>query len=155
MEEHASPQGHPERPQRIATVLSRFQKSGLADRSKLLEPREAADEELLRAHTQEHLDSVSCWFVPGGESIQVRGDNFCSEGTHRAARLAAGCVTEAALCVLSGEAEASFAVVRPPGHHAECARAGGFCFFNNASVAALACLEKENCERVAIVDWVR
>ena len=133
--------------------MDRFQKSKLAARSLTLEPREATDEELLRAHSQEHLDKVARWWQPGGEAIQVRGDNFASEGTHRAARLAAGCVTEAALCVLRGDAEGAFAVVRPPGHHAECARAGGFCFFNNASVAALACLEQEGCERVAILDW--
>ena len=80
------------------------------------------------------------------------GDMFWSPGTASAARLAAGCVTQAALAVLSGEARRAFAVVRPPGHHAECARAQGFCFFNNVALAALAAIEA-GAKRVLVVDW--
>lgn len=80
------------------------------------------------------------------------GDMFWSPGTASAARLAAGCVTQAALSVLSGEARRAFAVVRPPGHHAECARAQGFCFYNNVALAALAAIEA-GAKRVLVVDW--
>jgi histone deacetylase 6 len=80
------------------------------------------------------------------------GDMFWSPGTASAARLAAGCVTQAALAVLSGEARRAFAVVRPPGHHAECSRAQGFCFFNNVALAALAAIEA-GAKRVLVVDW--
>jgi histone deacetylase 6 len=60
---------------------------------------------------------------------------------------------DAALAVVRGEVDASFAVVRPPGHHAECARAAGFCWFNNAAIAALAALAEPGVSRVAILDW--
>ena len=80
------------------------------------------------------------------------GDMFWSPGTASAARLAAGCVTQAALSVLSGEARRAFAVVRPPGHHAECARAQGFCFFNNVALAALAAIEA-GAKKVLVVYW--
>ena len=80
------------------------------------------------------------------------GDMFWSSGTASAARLAAGCVTQAALSVLSGEARRAFAVVRPPGHHAECSRAQGFCFYNNVALAALASIEA-GAKKVLVVDW--
>mmetsp|Transcript_8729 Transcript_8729/g.32510 ORF Transcript_8729/g.32510 Transcript_8729/m.32510 type:complete len:291 (+) Transcript_8729:175-1047(+) len=67
--------------------------------------------------------------------------------------MAAGCVTEACEAVLRGDVQRAFAVVRPPGHHALCARAMGFCFFNNAVVAARAALEREEVQRVMILDW--
>ena len=53
----------------------------------------------------------------------------------------------------SGAVGRAFAAVRPPGHHAECARAMGFCFYNNVAVAALAARQQEGVERVLVLDW--
>ena len=53
----------------------------------------------------------------------------------------------------SGEVARAFAAVRPPGHHAECARAMGFCFYNNVAVAALAARQQEGVDRVLVLDW--
>ena len=60
---------------------------------------------------------------------------------------------QAANAVCSGAVGSAFAVVRPPGHHAECARAMGFCFYNNVAVAALAARQQQGVDRVLVLDW--
>ena len=77
-------------------------------------------------------------------------DTFTSPATYEVARLAAGATVQAAEHAVTNR-EPAFALVRPPGHHAERDRAMGFCFFNNAAVAAAAMLAR-GLERIAIVD---
>jgi acetoin utilization deacetylase AcuC-like enzyme len=77
---------------------------------------------------------------------------YATASTPAAARLAAGCVVEAVERVLSGDVATAFALVRPPGHHASCAAAGGFCWLNNTALGARAALAA-GARRVAIVDW--
>lgn len=60
---------------------------------------------------------------------------------------------QAVEAVLSGQVESAFAIVRPPGHHAEPSGYMGFCFFNNVAVAAHAALKHPGIERVLILDW--
>jgi acetoin utilization deacetylase AcuC-like enzyme len=144
---------HPECPARHSCVVKAFESSGLAARCVALTPRPASDSEILRVHSQEHLDSLYALYDPAGESIQTKGDLFWNKHTAEAARLSAGCAVTATLAVARGKLDAAFAVIRPPGHHAECARAMGFCFLNNASIAALAALEEPGIKRVLILDW--
>ncbi len=79
-------------------------------------------------------------------------DNPTSSGTYRAALAAAACSLVAARAVVAGDAHTVFAAVRPPGHHALRARAMGFCFFNNAALAAEELLAR-GCGPIAIVDF--
>ena len=85
--------------------------------------------------------------------MMARGDTPIAPDSFDAARLASGAAIEAARLVLSGEARNAFAIVRPPGHHAEYDSAMGFCYFNNIAIAARYLLEIEGLSRVAIVDW--
>ena len=71
----------------------------------------------------------------------------------RLAIRAAGAAMSAVEAVLRGTEPYAFALVRPPGHHAEADRAMGFCLFNNAAVAAEYARRRHGVERVAIVDW--
>lgn len=73
--------------------------------------------------------------------------------TTMAARLSCGGVIEAALAVARGELEKSFAIVRPPGHHAEPEEHMGFCFLNNVAVATRVVQQLTPIKRVMILDW--
>uniref|UniRef100_A0A061RQX0 histone deacetylase n=1 Tax=Tetraselmis sp. GSL018 TaxID=582737 RepID=A0A061RQX0_9CHLO len=152
MEDHFSPQGHYECPERVASLVSKLEETGLLASCKRLAPRLASDEELMRVHTREHIAKVDGIREASARNADL-GGVFCSPGTPAAARMAAGCVTEAALQVLRGEVGSAMAVVRPPGHHAECDRAMGFCLFNNISVAAEAALRFPGVKRVLVLDW--
>ncbi|KAG2432251.1 hypothetical protein HXX76_009169 [Chlamydomonas incerta] len=135
-----------------------LQQAGLADRCSCLPPREAMRTELALCHTEEHIDHVEL----ASQAASSAGQRYLEDhsaslywtpGTAQAARMAAGCVIQAVQAVLSGTVRRAMAVVRPPGHHAVCERAMGFCFFNNVSVAARVALQHPGVKRVAIVDW--
>ena len=156
MELHAGPAHHFERPARHAEVVERFKRRGLELRCESIEARPATDTELLLVHSRAHLHAVKTAFdVTSEEKVQGEGDIYWTKHTETCARIAAGSATAAALAVASGEMHRAFAVVRPPGHHAECARAMGFCFFNNTVVAARAALRAypARVRKVLLLDW--
>ena len=157
MELHAGPAFHFERPARHAETVERFKRRGLESRCVPIEARPATDAELLLVHSQTHLDAVKTTFDASsdGAEVQGEGDIYWTKHTEKCARVAAGSAAAAALAVASGALHRAFAVVRPPGHHAECARAMGFCFFNNTVVAARAALTAypERIKKILLVDW--
>ncbi|MBB3331788.1 acetoin utilization deacetylase AcuC-like enzyme [Halomonas campaniensis] len=111
----------------------------------------ATREELARVHTLSYLDSI---YQLRGKSAWLDVDTTAvSPGSVEAAEVAAGTAIAAVEAVVKGRAESSFALVRPPGHHAEPVRARGFCLFNNVAVAAAHAHLALGCERVMIVDW--
>lgn len=146
--EHQAGPMHPESPSRLRAItrlLERTPIAGLEQGS----PREATRAELERVHDPAHVAHV---LSLAGQSAQLDPDTAMSEGSARAALLAAGAVTQLVHEVLSGTAQNGFALVRPPGHHAERQHAMGFCLFNNVAVAAEAA-RQAGAERVLIVDW--
>lgn len=78
---------------------------------------------------------------------------YVSPSTTAAAKLSCGGVIDACRAVVKGEVRNSFAIVRPPGHHAEPDEHMGFCFFNNAAVAARVVQEELGVKKVLILDW--
>ena len=138
MAEHVPPESVPhfEQPGRVKAIFKRLHSEGLIAACRQLPSAEATDEQLLAVHSPAHVARID--FFTSQAAAQGDADLYGSPGTPLAARLAAGCVTAAALAVLDGTVQTAFALVRPPGHHAACARCSGFCLFNNVAVAARA-----------------
>jgi acetoin utilization deacetylase AcuC-like enzyme len=139
---------HPERPERLVAIDRALEP--LADRILRVEPREASDDEILRAHAPEHLARLRAL---SGRRAKLDADTYSAPTSFEVARLAAGSAADLALRVARGDARTAFALVRPPGHHAESAQAMGFCLLNNVAVAARALQREARADRVAIVDW--
>jgi len=154
-------EGHFEQPARHRVVVNEMKAQHLYEQCSRIAAREATEDELLLAHSSEHVTFVAEAFDEEGENVQVMtGENvfgddiFFTRHTAAGARMAAGCVVEACSAVCRGECDRAFAVVRPPGHHAVCAQAMGFCFFNNCVVAARAAMREDaSITRVCILDW--
>jgi acetoin utilization deacetylase AcuC-like enzyme len=112
----------------------------------------ATDEQLLRAHTPEHLEHVFAT-IPTAGYRHIDGDTLVSPASAEAARRSAGAVIVAVDAVMRGEVSSAFCAGRPPGHHAEANRSMGFCLFNNIAVGALHARAEYGVERIAVFDW--
>jgi acetoin utilization deacetylase AcuC-like enzyme len=145
-EEHVTPPGHPERMERahvFDAAATRWGEKGVS----MARPRAARREELVRVHADAHVDAMA---ATSGRAVMLDPDTFTSPESYEIALLAAGAAVQAADHVLDRR-ESAFALVRPPGHHAERDRAMGFCLFNNIAVAAAHALAR-GLERVALID---
>ncbi len=111
------------------------------------EPRPATRDELLRVHSADYLDAIA---LLSGRAVMLDPDTFTSPESVDVAALAAGAMMQAAEHAITNR-EPAFALVRPPGHHAERDRAMGFCLYNNIAVAAAHAIAS-GLSRVAIVD---
>lgn len=146
---HRPPTGHPERPERLEAAIRGIEHIG---NCRWLTAEAATDEQLLRAHAHTHLEKLES--LAGRENeVLLDSDTFMSTHSLEAARLAAGAVCQGVDEVMSTPGRNAFALVRPPGHHAERDRAMGFCLFNNIAVAALHALASHPVERVAVCDF--
>lgn len=143
--------GHPESPQRIEAILQVWQDTGLVDRLVALDPTPANDEDLLCVHSQKHLNTIEYAHRRGG--LQIDGDTYMNESSRDAAYLAAGAAMNAVDAVMTGVVDASFSLMRPPGHHSTRDLAMGFCLFNNVAVAAQHAIDAYNLERVLVMDF--
>ncbi|XP_066595945.1 histone deacetylase 4 isoform X7 [Prorops nasuta] len=166
--------GHPEHGGRLQSVWARLSETGLLQRCDRVRSRKATLEEIQTCHSEAHallfgtnplnrqkLDMTKLSQLPiknfvrlpcGG--VGVDSDTTWNElNTAPAARMAVGCVVDLAFKTAMGDIKNGFAVVRPPGHHAETNQAMGFCFFNSVSIAARLLQQKLNIRRILILDW--
>ncbi|KAG5412184.1 hypothetical protein IGI04_008503 [Brassica rapa subsp. trilocularis] len=160
---HDTPDGddHPECPNRIKAIWEMLQRTGLAQRCVVLGGSKAEDKHLQLVHTKEHVNLVKSLSTKKKDSrrnkIASKLDSiYLNGGSSEAAYLAAGSVVEVAEKVAEGELDCGFAIVRPPGHHAEADEAMGFCLFNNVAVAASYLLNQRpdlGVKKILIVDW--
>jgi acetoin utilization deacetylase AcuC-like enzyme len=146
--EHQTPPGHPERAERaeVMDVVAEAWRSGGGE---VVAPRAATEEQLARVHDPKYVNRIA---AAAGSSMALDPDTYTSPESHEIARLAAGATIDAVERVLGGPDQRALALVRPPGHHAERARAMGFCLYNNIAVAA-AHARASGTSRVAIVDY--
>lgn len=142
---HEPGPAHPERPDRLRAVSHALEGAAVERRTPVAVAREA----LLRVHPAPYVDAMEAL---DGRAARLDPDTVASPGTIGAARLAAGAAVQLVDALVDGEAASGFALVRPPGHHAEPEVPMGFCFYNNVAVAA-AHARARGVERVLVVDW--
>lgn len=145
-------EGHPEDPARLHAIENRLISQRLLDLMRVHDAPEATMEQMARVHDAgylRHLTDIS----PGEGLAHIDPDTYMNPGTLPAARRAAGAAVLGVDLVMSGAVHNAFCNVRPPGHHAERAQSMGFCFVNNAAVAAAHALSYQGVERVAILDF--
>jgi len=117
----------------------------------IIEPRPASEEEIGFIHSSSYVKFISQ--TAGKERVYLDPDTSTSAGTYEAALLAAGGLMKAADSIMEGKIRSGFALVRPPGHHAEADQAKGFCVFNNVAIAAEYLVRKYGLKRILIADW--
>ncbi|XP_056286777.1 histone deacetylase 4-like isoform X2 [Pseudoliparis swirei] len=159
---------HPEHAGRIQSIWSRLQETGLRAHCECIRGRKATLEELQTVHSEAHVllygtnplrQKLDCSVTPvfvrlpcGG--VGVDSDTIWNEvHSSSAARLAVGSVVELVFKVATGELKNGFAVVRPPGHHAEESTPMGFCYFNSVAIAAKLLQQRLSITKILIVDW--
>ena len=143
---------HPEQPARLGAINDRLIASGLDPVLRHHEAQPAEREHLLRAHDAGYVDRIFA-SSPREGLVWLDGDTAMGPATLEAALHAAGSAVQAVDLVMSGGASQAFCAVRPPGHHAERARAMGFCFFNNVAIGAAHALAAHGLRRVLIADF--
>jgi acetoin utilization deacetylase AcuC-like enzyme len=142
--------GHPDTPERLIAL-----ERALAARDWLGFERRSApaatDAQLELVHSAEHVRMIRELCAAGGGAIDP--DTSVGEPSFRAAAHAAGAGCALAEALLAREARLGFCGVRPSGHHAEPARAMGFCLFNNVAIAAAFAIAELGLRRVFVLDW--
>ncbi|MGJ3258044.1 MAG: histone deacetylase family protein [Rhodospirillales bacterium] len=141
---------YPEHPGRLTAIMDLLAQQPIPG-VRIEAGRKATHEQLARVHTTSYLDDI---YALRGQNAWLDTDTTAvSKGSIEAAEVAAGTAIKGVEMVVAGEADHAFAVVRPPGHHAEPVRARGFCLFNNVAVAAAHAQSALGLKRIMILDW--
>lgn len=148
-EQHVSPPGHPERPERLTAARQGLLDSPLAAAARRLPPRDASMDEIGLVHAPGYVASLA---RTSGKAGHLDADTFYSPRSFEAARRATGAALALSDVLLDAEADFGFGLVRPPGHHARPAQSMGFCLINHVAVAARHALAR-GARRVVILDW--
>lgn len=144
---HLTPPGHPERAERLEAITAALGPLGLPQGTCPM----GRAEDVLRAHSAEHLARVMQPVAPG-RRVFLDGETVLSPGSGAAAMRAVGMACAAVDAVMATGGRA-FVAARPPGHHAERGRAMGFCLLNTVAIAALRAIAVHGLSRVAVLDF--
>jgi acetoin utilization deacetylase AcuC-like enzyme len=149
--EHEMGEGHPERPDRLRAIERAFEAEAFQMLARDVAP--CADVAVIaRVHPPEYIEALRA-ATPAQGHTAIDEDTSMSPGSFRAALRSAGGAAFGVDEVMTGKATNAFVMTRPPGHHAATTIPMGFCFFNNAAIAARHAQAAYGTERVAIVDF--
>ena len=149
--DHCNAPGHPECAERLEVLQRMAQAPDMQAHFRFIEPRKAETEELLAVHSPDYIQCLTD--TEGRACTYLDADTQTSPFSHQTALLASGGLCRAIDLVKSGELDNAFALVRPPGHHAERSKAMGFCLYNNVAVGVRYAQNHLGLERIMVVDW--
>ncbi|MDG2004907.1 MAG: histone deacetylase family protein [Novosphingobium sp.] len=150
--DHDTGAHHPERADRLRSVLAALNAERFPELLREQAPRARA-EQLIRVHDGDYVRPLLALEVPAGEHIALDPDTILSAGSVEAALRAAGGAIRGVDLVMEGKADAGFVAARPPGHHAEPAKGMGFCLFNSIAIAAHHARDRWGLKRIAVADF--
>lgn len=142
---------HPESPDRLQVIYDMIDELGATLNLAMIPVRQASVDEIATNHDVRYVEYIAA--TAGARNTYLDPDTTACAYSWEAACRAVGGLLALVREVVAGNARNGFALVRPPGHHAERKRAMGFCFFNNIAIAARYALKELGMHRVAIVDW--
>ncbi|KAK6235264.1 Histone deacetylase domain - like 10 [Theobroma cacao] len=140
---------HPENSDRVRNIVSILKRGPISPHVSWHTGRPANIPELLSFHSQGYINTLVEADKNGGK--EICGGTFLNPGSFDAALLAAGTTLSAMKHILDGHGKLAYALVRPPGHHAQPTQADGYCFFNNAGLAVQLALDS-GCRKVTVID---
>ncbi len=148
---HITDDGHPENRRRLEAIYQKLEDTPAASRLLSIPSRSAKRSEILRVHTPEYWERLAA--TAGRERTVLTPDTWTSPDSFEAACRASGGFFQAISAVMDGTVDNAFALVRPPGHHAEKSRALGFCLFNHAALGARFAADHYGVRKILLVDW--
>ncbi len=149
--DHLTPPGHPERPDRIRAINQILAETRFDPLVRVEAPEGSLDDVTL-CHSEAYVTELRS-VAPSSGMVYIDGDTAMSPGTWEAVMRGVGGAVAATDAVMRGEHSNAFVAVRPPGHHAEKATPMGFCFFDNAAIAARHAQRKYGIARAAVIDF--
>lgn len=149
--QHLADFSHVEGPERLEVIYDMLEGGDMEDRFATISPRPATHDELAWIHSPSYIERVAQ--TDGMSHVSLDPDTQTTALSYQAAKLAAGGLFSLIDKIFDGTVRNGFALVRPPGHHAETDRAMGFCLFNNVALGAMYAIHKYSIKRVLIVDW--
>ncbi len=148
---HSTGFAHPESPERLGAIYEMLENSSMAGKLTEIQPRLATHQEIESIHNPDYVEFIAG--TAGKQCVYLDPDTTTSPDTYETAKLAVGGVCNAIDSVIDGKVDNAFALVRPPGHHAEKDTAAGFCVFNNIAIGAMHAINKYKFKKILIVDW--
>jgi len=149
--EHVMDPGHPESPERLRAIYQMLEEEEMRGQFEAVKTRAATQEELEMIHSPAYIDLIAS--TAGKPYFRLDGDTSTCAKSYEAALWAAGGFLELIKAIVEGKLNNGFALVRPPGHHAERDRAMGFCLFNNIAIGARYAIRNLLLQKILIVDW--
>jgi acetoin utilization deacetylase AcuC-like enzyme len=149
---HDTGPGHPESPERLKAIYQGIKDADLLSKLTIIRASRADLKWIETVHAKHYIERFEAACRAGDSMLDYPDNQMCTE-TFETALLAVGGVLDAAGRVMAGKLDNVFCAVRPPGHHAEYDHAMGFCYFNNAAIAARYLQIEWGIQRVGIVDF--